>query len=463
MKNGKRPTQTGGRPATTGHIAGMYSLAVGMPPNAARKGWRWTLLTELARLESGHTPSRNHPEYWGGDIPWIGIRDATGNHGRTIQDTEQHTNELGIENSSARVLPTNTVCLSRTASVGYVVVMGRPMATSQDFVNWVCSDQLDFRFLKYVLLSEKRSLLQFASGTTHQTIYFPEVKGFHICHPDIDTQRKIAGLLSAYDDLIENNTRRIAILEEMAQAIYREWFVNFRFPGHEKVKLVNSAVGKIPEGWKVVRLKDISSKIGSGATPRGGKEAYKASGISLIRSLNVYDNQFEDKDLALIDDEQAAELDNVTVAKRDILLNITGASVARCCMVPSYRLPARVNQHVAIIRVNSECCDPFFVLNTINSERHKRQILALAQGGATREALTKDTISNYEIALPQKAVYTRYGEIVADLFDQREALQRKNNCLRTTRDLLLPKLISGQFDVEEIDIDAGESVLETVE
>src|SRR5207247_5267170 len=131
-------------------------------------------------LETGHSPRRKKPEYWVGDIPWIGIKDATENYGRVIMDTYQHTNELGIANSSARLLPRNTVCLSRTASVGYVVVMGQPMATSQDFVNWVCSNDLDWRFLKYVLVAEKDSFLRFAHGTTHQTIYFPEVKAFHI-------------------------------------------------------------------------------------------------------------------------------------------------------------------------------------------------------------------------------------------------------------------------------------------
>ena len=145
-------SETGGREATTGVIPGLYALSVGMPPRQAPSGWAWTPLSAVARLESGHTPSRRHPEYWGGDVPWIGIRDATANHGRTIEDTQQHTTRLGIENSSARILPANTVCLSRTASVGYVVVMGRPMATSQDFVNWVCTDAIDYRFLKYILL-----------------------------------------------------------------------------------------------------------------------------------------------------------------------------------------------------------------------------------------------------------------------------------------------------------------------
>src|SRR5262249_8324972 len=149
----------------------------------APKGWKWAPLAELARLESGHTPSRRHPEYWGGTIPWIGIADAKANHGGRIQHTFEYTNEIGIANSSARILPENTVCLSRTASVGYVVVMGRPMATSQDFVNWVCSKDLDPNYLKYIFVSEGKGLLRFASGSVHQTIYFPEAKAFHICYP----------------------------------------------------------------------------------------------------------------------------------------------------------------------------------------------------------------------------------------------------------------------------------------
>jgi type I restriction enzyme, S subunit len=184
MTSSRSITRTGGRPATEGVIPGQFALSVGMPTTPPPRGWRWVQLTDLARLESGHTPSRKKPEYWGGDIPWIGIRDATENHGRVISDTAQHTNELGIANSSARVLPAHSVCLSRTASVGYVIAMGRPMATSQDFVNWVCSDDdLDWRFLMYVLLAERESFLRFASGTTHQTIYYPEVKAFHICLP----------------------------------------------------------------------------------------------------------------------------------------------------------------------------------------------------------------------------------------------------------------------------------------
>src|SRR6476661_4585536 len=176
-------TQTGGRNATAAIIPGDRCISVGNPLLDAPDGWVWQKLTDLARLESGHTPSRKVPEYWGGDVPWIGIRDATGNHGREIFDTAENTNELGIANSSARICPAGTICLSRTASVGYVVKMGRPMATSQDFVNWVCGERLNPDFLKYALLSETRALRMFAVGSVHPTIYFPEVKAFHICAP----------------------------------------------------------------------------------------------------------------------------------------------------------------------------------------------------------------------------------------------------------------------------------------
>lgn len=152
--------------------------------------------------------------------------------------------------------------------------------------------------------------------------------------------------------------------------------------------------------WRLTKLRTITTKIGSGATPRGGKKSYKNSGITLIRSLNVYDFGFDYDGLAFIDDEQAEGLSNVEVQPNDILLNITGASVARCCMVPIKLLPARVNQHVAIVRVNSTVADPYFVLCCINSPQYKHHLLTLAQGGATREALTKDTIGNFEILLP---------------------------------------------------------------
>lgn len=167
------------------------------------------------------------------------------------------------------------------------------------------------------------------------------------------------------------------------------------------------------DNWPKVPLVEISTKIGSGATPRGGGSSYKSSGISLIRSLNVYDFRFEIDGLAFIDEKQASGLSNVVVEQNDILLNITGASVARCCIVPQRVLPARVNQHVSIVRINPNCADAHFVLNVINSPRYKNQLLTIAQGGATREALTKEKIENFIIPLPPLSTQRKIAAILS--------------------------------------------------
>lgn len=151
-----------------------------------------------------------------------------------------------------------------------------------------------------------------------------------------------------------------------------------------------------------MKLGDVCTKIGSGATPRGGKESYKDSGIPIIRSQNVLDWSFTSNGLAFIDEEQAASLANVEVEPQDILLNITGDSVARACMVPDGYIPARVNQHVSIVRPGADL-DPTFLLCFLQSS--KPLLLKLASSGATRNALTKGMIENLEIKLPD--IYTQ--------------------------------------------------------
>ncbi|HKK44367.1 MAG TPA: restriction endonuclease subunit S, partial [Balneolaceae bacterium] len=148
------------------------------------------------------------------------------------------------------------------------------------------------------------------------------------------------------------------------------------------------------------KLQELTTKIGSGATPRGGKNSYKDSGISLIRSLNIYDLEFDTYGLAFIDQEQADNLSNVEVEKDDVLINITGASVARCCKVPEEILPARVNQHVSILRTKKERLDPTYLQYLLVSPFYKHKLLTFAQGGATREALTKGGLEEFEIKLP---------------------------------------------------------------
>lgn len=294
----------------------------------------------------------------------------------------------------------------------------------------------------------------------------PNVSAVDIGNLDIPYHKKpirdwIANSRRNYDNLIENNNRRIAILEEMVQSLYREWFVNFRYPGHanqpdgssdnkdSKPNLIDSPLGLIPEGWEVSDLKRFSCKIGSGATPKGGKGAYKEEGTPLFRSMNIYDSCIITKNLAFIDDEQAAKLKNVIVEPNDVLLNITGASVARCTIIPSAYTPARVNQHVAIIRLDSPELSSEYLLHTLISTNGKARLLSNAQGGATREALTKLDIEKFKIVVPPIELMKKFSAIARPIVKQKEILFIKNENLKQQRDMLLPKLISGQIQLKD--------------
>ncbi|MBB3952696.1 restriction endonuclease subunit S [Aureimonas jatrophae] len=222
------PKARGGRDATDRVIEGKAALAVNKPQRAAPSNWQWVPLGQIARQETGHTPSRSHPEWWGGDIPWIGIKDAGLHHGQIIEDTLQKTNDAGLANSAARLLAAGTVCLSRTASVGYVTIMGKPMATSQDFVTWTCTEALLPKFLMYALMAEGDDITDFGNGTTHTTIYFPEVRAMHICLAPLEEQyeivRRIETAFARIDRLATEAKRALTLVGKLDEAILAKAF-----------------------------------------------------------------------------------------------------------------------------------------------------------------------------------------------------------------------------------------------
>ncbi|MBE2196391.1 MAG: restriction endonuclease subunit S [Anaerolinea sp.] len=441
-------SRTGGRPATNGVIPGQFALSVGKPNLPAPDGWQWIPLSDVARLESGHTPSRKHPEYWGGDIPWIGIKDAVDNHGRTIFDTYQHTNKLGIENSSARILPTNTVCLSRTASIGYVVAMGRPMATSQDFVNWVCSEELDFRFLRAVLLAESESYLRFASGTTHQTIYYPEVKAFHICLPPLSEQRAIAAILSGFDDKIDLNRRMNATLEATARALFQSWFVDFdpvrakaegRQP--EGMDAATAALfpdsfeerelGMIPRGWAVSSV-GYEFKITMGQSPPGDTYNETGEGMPFYQGRRDFGFRFPTQRVYCTQPTRLAEAGDTLVSVRapvgDLNMTLDLCSIGRgvgairhCSGSRSFTYYAAHFLKLYFDYYNGEGT----VFGAINSAGFRKIPF---------------------LHVPPELVQ-QFDCMVSPFDDAIENNERSIMSLAETRDALLPKLISGEVRV----------------
>jgi len=178
-------------------------------------------------------------------------------------------------------------------------------------------------------------------------------------------------------------------------------------------------------GWEKHRLSKLTLKIGSGATPRGGRESYVNEGIALIRSMNVYDGKFIFKDLAYLTNVQAEKLNNVIVESDDVLLNITGASVSRCCIVPQIILPARVNQHVSIIRCKKHLLSPIFLNQLLITSEFKSLLQKIGESsGATRQAITKNQIEELTIPLPPLSLQNEFADFVAQVDKSQFACQK---------------------------------------
>jgi len=206
--------------------------------------------------------------------------------------------------------------------------------------------------------------------------------------------------------------------------------------------------------WKECKLGVLATKIGSGATPRGGSNSYKDEGISLIRSQNILDFKFSFEGLAFIDDDQADGLKNVTVGKNDVLLNITGDSVARCCIVPDEVLPARVNQHVSIIRLKPGEVDYSYIFYFLQAL--KEELLSRSEIGATRRALTKGMIEDFDICLPLFPEQKAIASVLSSLDDKIDLLHRQNKTLESMAETLFRQWFveEAKEDWEEVTLDS---------
>ena len=196
---------------------------------AAPSSWRWEKLVSLAELESGHTPRKSVPAYWeNGDVPWISLQDIRAADGKEISETKHMPTMLGIENSSARLLPKGTVCFSRDISVGFVTIMGRSMATTQHFANWVCGGELLPKYLMYSFMAGRNHLLQSGQGSTVKTIYMPALKELRLLLPSPAEQteivRRVEQLFAFADQLEAKVAKAQARIDRLTQSILAKAF-----------------------------------------------------------------------------------------------------------------------------------------------------------------------------------------------------------------------------------------------
>ncbi len=404
------------------------------------------------RISSGGTPSRKNADYFTtaatGHL-WVKSKELLD---CAIEDTEERISDDGLNNSSAKYYPAHTVLVAMYgANVGQLGWLRTPATVNQAICGLVIDEQkADWRFVFYALLLNRGDLTIQAQGAAQQNLNQDLIRQFCIDLPPLPIQRRIAGILAAYDELIENSQRRIKILEAMARALYREWFVHFRFPGHESVPLVPTPLGDIPQGWEVSTLGEHLVALESGKRPKGGirdvKDGVPSIGAENINGMGQHDFASE----KFVPREFFEEMRKGIVCDRDVAIYKDGAYIgkssyfrdgfphAECC----------VNEHVFLLRSSGSRLRQNALYLWLQ-EPDTVQTIRSKNANAAQPGINQQTVNGLVLTLPDSKTAANFDRLIEPIFAEVINLAKRIQNLRRTRDLLLPRLLSGQISFEE--------------
>lgn len=380
-------------------------------------------IQEIGEVVGGGTPSTKIAAYWDGDIAWISPVDLSHYNNVYIEKGKNNITQLGLKKSSTVLLPPNTVLLTSRAPIGYMALAKNSICTNQGFKSIICNPKfVNYRYLYYYLRQSMDYIKLFASGST-----FPELSGTRLkrikitIEQDVTVQKKIASILSAYDDLIENNNKRIKILEQMAENLYKEWFVRFRFPGHETAEFENG----IPKGWEIRRLDEVSKLSAGGDAPKD---------FSFVQSkeypIPIYSNGMANDGLYGYCKKPTRTAKSITISAR--------GTVGFVCL--------RFQPYMPIVRLVSiepknESLDVFYLYYYFKEN-------SIEGYGTSQQQITIPYLSKKKILIPKINLMEKFGIYTAKLYDKINVLKEKNQNLIKQRDLLLPRLMSGKLEVK---------------
>lgn len=375
-----------------------------------KEDWKECKLSEIMTLIGGGTPKTSNPDYWDGNIPWISVKDFNGER-RYVTTTEKKITKLGLENSSTKLLSKGDIIISARGTVGELAIISSEMAFNQSCYGLRAKEFVDNTFLYYLLKQSVCVLQHNTHGSVFDTITRDTFDGITINLPPLATQQKIAAILSSLDDKIELNSKINQNLEQQAQAIFKSWFVDFEPFG-----------GKMPEGWRMGKLSEIAD-ITSGKRPPM-KQTYITNEVQIplvgAAAIMGYTNQ--------------------TLYDEPIL--ITG----------------RVGTHGIIQRFRTKCwpSDNTLVVKAESYEYVYQIMRNIDYGnmnrGSTQPLITQSDLGKVECIIPDKVTLLKFEKMIGSVFEKHFANCLENRNLANLRDTLLPKLMSGEIDVESVKI-----------
>lgn len=437
----------------------MRPSGLGWAPLVPRD-WEVAKICLLARLESGHTPSRQHPEYWVPSectIPWFSLADIwqlRPGVQEYLGETSEKISPRGAANSAARLLPAGTVVLSRTASVGFAGIMPVPMATTQDFANWVPGPRISSEFLLYALRAMAEEFERVRYGSTHHTIYMPDIRRLSMPVPPREEQDLIIaflrGRLPKIDDLIAKKERLVALLAEQRQALITHLVTKGLDPSARKKDSNVPTIGTIPRHWTVVPLMHLtppSRAIMYGIVLPG---PHVADGVPVVKSGDCWPHRLRLDRLHRTTAEIEAPYARARLEPNDLVYAIRG-SVGACALVPPELRGANLTQDAARIAPR-QGVEPGWLLAVVQSSATWLQLEPMIVGATIRGLNIRD-LKRPRIPVPpfgeQRALAAHIGEVTGHIDAVVEHTRTSIDRLREYRQALITAAVTGQLDVTD--------------
>ena len=397
-------------------------------------------ISEIGEVIGGATPSTKDEDNYGGDISWITPKDLSSFTERYIYRGERNISEKGLHSCSAKLMPKDTVLFSSRAPIGYVAIAANKLCTNQGFKSIIADEsKIHYLYLYYYLIYKKSEIEAVASGTTFKEVSGSVLKKFKIeIHESILEQRAIADTLSCLDDMIELNNRTNKVLEEMAQAIFKHWFVDFEFPNEngEPYKssggeMVDSELGEIPRGWDVGVLSDLAD-ITMGQSPPGSSYNSSGEGMIFFQGRTDFGHRFPSVRLYTTEPKRIASKGETLLSVRAPVGDINKA-LETCCIgrgLSALESKLGYNSYIYYCLQGSVA-----ILDIFNAE------------GTVFGSITKKTLSNIHIVISPEKQMKKFEFTVNEIDRIIENNFEENLIISSVRDTLLPKLMSGEIRV----------------
>ena len=388
-------------------------------------------------ITSGGTPRSNIKEYYfPPEVPWLKTKEV--NYFR-IYETETYISKEGLQKSSAKLIPENSIIVAMYGqgdTAGRVAINKIPLTTNQACCNLIIDPQkADYEYVYYAMVTLYEKIVSLKNGGAQPNLNAKIIREIEIPFPDIETQHRIADILSAYDDLIENNKKQIKLLEEAAQRLYKEWFVDLHFPGYENTKIIDG----VPEGWFYRRVGDFGEVV-TGKTPSTSKSDHYGKDVPFVTIPDMQGNVFPLKTEKMLSQIGADSQQNKYLPTDSVLVSC----IATVGLVSIVKEVSQTNQQINAVILEDKA-ELYFFYETM--KRIKVLLEGVGSNGATMTNVNKNKFSNIEVLYPGIKLVLNFNSFCEPLFNQIYLLSKSNLKLQCMRDELLVKIMNRDIEV----------------